>query len=100
MEPKFNPQNNKVLATHSDDVSGDILTVYNRQKPESVMVWAAVSKTWKSPLIFVKQVARVNTNMYINDILAPALSDMNEHIKNGDFTFQQVGAPSHTYNKT
>ena len=66
----------------------------------SVMVWAAVSKDWKSPLIFVKQGAKVNKNVYIDDVLAPALPDMKENFKNEDFTIQQDGAPYHTSNKT
>ena len=53
------------------------------------MVWAAVSKTWKSPLIAVKQGAKVNTNVYIDGILAPALRDMKEHFKNVDCTILQ-----------
>ena len=64
------------------------------------MVWAAVSKTWKSPLIFVKQGDKVNTNVYINNILVPALCDMKENLENQDFTIQQDGAPAHTSNKT
>ena len=49
---------------------------------------------------FVKQGAIVNKNVYTDDILVSALSDMNEHFKNDDFTFQQDGTPSHTSNKT
>ena len=30
---------------------------------------------------------QVNTNVYIDDILGPTLCDMNEHVKNEDFTF-------------
>ena len=63
LETKFNPQNDRVLAQHSDDVPEDMLTVYRHQKPASVMVWAAVSKNWKFHLIFVKQGAKVNTNV-------------------------------------
>ena len=64
------------------------------------MVLAAVSKTWKYPLIFVKQGTKVNTNVYIDDILTPALRGMKNHFKNEDVTIQQAGAPSHTSNKT
>ena len=64
------------------------------------MVWAAVSKNWKYSPIFVKQGAKVNTNEFIDDLLALALRDMQEHIKNKRFTIQQEGAPSHTSNKT
>ena len=78
-----------MLARHSENVPEDILTFYRRQKPASAMVWTAVSKTWKS-LIFVKQGAKVNTNVFIDDILVPALSNMKDHLKNEDFTFQQL----------
>lgn len=100
VEAQFNSQNDRVLAKSSGSVSEEVLTVYRRQKPASVMVWAAVSKSWKSPLIFVKEGAKVNTNAYIDDILTPALCEMKKHFKNETFTFQQDGAPSHTSNRT
>ena len=59
------------------------------------MVWGAISKSWKSPLIFVKEGVKVNTDSYVNDILTPALALMKEKFKNKSFTFQQDGAPSH-----
>ena len=37
-EARFNPQNDRMLARHSEDISEDMLTVYRRQKPASVMV--------------------------------------------------------------
>ena len=40
VEPKFNPQSEKVLAAHSEDVPEELLIVYRRQKPASAMVWA------------------------------------------------------------
>ena len=48
----------------------------------------------------MKQGAKVNTNVYIDDILVPALRDMKEHFKNEDLTIQKNGAASHTSNKT
>ena len=60
------------------------------------MVWAAISKTWKSPLIFVLQGAKVNTNAYIDTILTPALQEAKKPLKDKPFTFQQDGAPSRT----
>ena len=64
------------------------------------MVWGAISKSWKSPLIFVKEGVKVNTDSYVNDILTPALASMKEKFKNKSFSFQQDGAPSHTSKKT
>ena len=100
VEAQFNSQNDRVLAKSSANIPEEVLTVYQRQKPASVMVWAGVSKTWKSSLIFVKEGAKVNTNVYIDDILTPALCEMKKHFKNDKFTFQQDGAPSHTSNRT
>ena len=76
------------------------LKVFRRLKPSSVMVWAATSKTWKSPLIFVPQGAKLNTNSYIELILTPALEEAKKHFKNMPFTFQQDEAQSHTSKKT
>ena len=64
------------------------------------MVWAAVSKTWKSPLIFVKPGTKMNTECYIKEILSPALIKIKKHFKNEVFTFQQDDAPLHTLKKT
>ena len=89
-----------MLTGHSEDVPEDILTVYCRQKPASVMVWAAGSKAWKYLLIFETQGAKINTNVYIDDLLSPALGGMKEYFKNRDFTIQQDDAASHTSNKT
>ena len=63
------------------------------------MVWVAVYKTWKSPLIFIKQGTKLNTNAYIEDILIPASQAMKKHFGNENFTFQQDGAPSHMSRK-
>ena len=79
VEEKFNQQKESVLARHSKDVSEDMLTVYRRQKQAYVMIWATVSKIWKSPLIFVKQGVKVKCrNVYINKMLAHALHDIKE----------------------
>ena len=64
------------------------------------MVWAAISESWRSPFIFVREGAKVNANSYIMDILTPAISEMKKHFKNDHFTFQQDGVPSHMANKT
>ena len=64
------------------------------------MVWAAISKTWKSPIIFVPQGEKVNTNVYIETILTPALQAAKKHFKDKLFIFQQDSAPSHMSKKT
>ena len=93
-------QNDRVLAKKRDNIPEHLKKVYRLQKPASLMVWAAVSETWKSPLIFIKQGTRLNTNAYIGDILIPASQAIKKHFGNENFTFQQDGAPSNTSRKT
>ena len=100
VEVKFNTQNDRILGKSPKDLPDHLRFVSRRQKPSSVMVWGAISKSWKSPLIFVKEGVKVNTDLYVNDILTPALASMKEKFKNKSFTFQQDGAPSHTSKKT
>ena len=100
VEAICNRQNDRVLAKSSADIPDSARSVFRRQKPSSVMVWAAISKTWKSPLIFVPQGVKINTNAYIETILSPALQAAKKHFKNKPFVFQQDGAPSHTSKKT
>ena len=99
VEAIYNQQNDRVLAKSSADIPDSTRSVFRRQKP-SVMVWAAISKTWKSPIIFVPQGAKVNTNAYIKTILTSALQAAKKHFKDKPFIFQQDAAPSHTSKKT
>ena len=96
----FNPQNDRVLAKKRDNISEHLKTVYRQQNLPLVMVWVAVSKMWKSPLSFIKQSTKLNTNVYIEDILIPASQAMKKQFGNENFTFQQDDAPFHTSRKT
>ena len=100
VEAKFNPQNDTVLAKKCNNIPKHLKTVYRKQKPALFMVWVAVSKMWKSPLIFIKQGMKLNTNVYIEDILIPASQAIKKHFGNKNFTFQQDNAPFHTSRKT
>ena len=55
LEAKLNSQNNRILAKNVNSISPSLKTVFCRQKPASVMVWAAISESWRSFLIFVKE---------------------------------------------
>ena len=72
VEAKFNSQNDRVYLKKQGNISNNLTTVFRRQKPLSVMVWAAVSKSWKSPIIFIERGVKINTDAYINKILVPA----------------------------
>ena len=97
---KLNSQNDRILAKSADSIPTSVKSVFRRQKPASVMVWAAICDSSKSRLIFVKEGAKINANTHIDDILTPAQAQMKKHFKDRPFTFQQDDAPSHTANKT
>ena len=67
IEATVNNQKVRVYAKPSADVDDSVRTVVRRQMPCSRMVCAAVSKSCKSPLIFVEQGVKINKDRYIND---------------------------------
>ena len=65
------------------------------------MVWAAISKAWRSPLIFVEEKVNINAKAYIKKILQPMSASAKDHFGNERlWTFQQDGATTHTANIT
>ena len=67
VEPEVNTQNDRVLTTGSDSVVPSIRTAYSRQMPAGVMVWAAVASAGqKSPLVFILEDVKVNTQVNLN----------------------------------
>ena len=56
IEASVNNQNERVYAKPSAVIDESVRTVYRRQNPFSLMVWAVVSKSSKPPLIFAEQV--------------------------------------------
>ena len=60
------------------------------------MVWAAVTATVRSPLVFVSSGVKLNSQRYISDILEGELLHWaREHIEGAAWFFQQDSAPSH-----
>ena len=60
------------------------------------MVWAAITKSGRSPLVFVEQGVKLNQENYRNDILVGSLLPWaKEHLKKCLWTFQRDLAPSH-----
>ena len=60
------------------------------------MVWGAVTKSVRSPLVFVEQGIKLNQENYQNDILVGSLLPWAKgHFKKRPRTFQLDSAPSH-----
>ena len=100
VEPQINQQNDRVLAASSSCIDPAVRTVYRRQKPAGVMVWAAVaSDGTKSPLVFIKEGVKVNSQVYLKMLEEQVLTWVTESFPGG-YVFTQDGAPSHTSNVT
>ena len=84
----------------TQNLQQSVKTVYRRQKLFSIMVWAVVSNSWKSPQILLQQVVNINLDLYINNIQIPAFEELKKHFKHQHFTFQQYGTLCHTSIKT
>ena len=95
----YNQRNDKIIGRNVKEIPYNQKNMYQTMKPASIMVWAAVSKTWRSFLIFIDQSTKINAKYYVENILEPMLKSAKDHF--GDdtlWTFQQDGATSHTAN--
>ena len=69
VQQAHNHQNERVLAKALDSIPANTRKVFRTQKPDSVMVWTAISEKGKSPLVFVPSGVKINKKLYIKDIL-------------------------------
>ena len=93
IQQAVNQKNDRVWAS-SFTTKGRIVT--RRQNPQSVMVWAVVTATGRSPLLFVPTGVKLNSERYILDILEGCLLPWTkQHFKDEPWTLQQDLAPSH-----
>ena len=101
VEPKLHRQNSRVYATSRADVNPAILKVRKAEFPAKIMVWGAICSSGTLDLKFIDPGTKVNKEYYINDVLRPVLLPEAQRLyPNGNWIFQQDGAPSHTANVT
>ena len=97
VQQAHNRQNDRVLSKTINSIPVNTGKVLRSQKPASVMVWAAVSKRGKSPLVFIPQGVKINKELYVNKILEGSLLPWSKSVFGDEvWTFQQDGATSHT----
>lgn len=97
VQQSHNHQNDRVLSRSLEAIPGNAGKVFRTQKPASVMVWAAISESGKSLLVFVPQGVKINKERYIEDILEGALRPWCNSVYGDEaWSFQQDGATSHT----
>ena len=95
IEQSLNKQNDRILALSKDALPQDTFRVFRTQKPMSVMVWAGVTSTGRTPLVFVPQGVKINQSVYRDDILEKVLKPWaRKHFKKEKWVFQQDSAPA------
>ena len=95
-----NAQNDRILANSPSKVPEKFRYVSQVQKPQSVMVWAGISKMGRTPFIYRKGLKSYSIN-YRELVLEPVLKNVSQEIfESGSFIFQQDCAPARTSKAT
>ena len=101
VEEALNKQNDRILSRTVSSIPEEYRLVKRVQKPSYVMVWAGISAEGRIPLVFVPSGVKINANTYKELILEPVVKKLAETMfNNGEFLFQQDGAPAHTARST
>ncbi|KAI6650908.1 Carnitine O-palmitoyltransferase 1, liver isoform isoform X2 [Oopsacas minuta] len=91
----LNKQNHRILATDKSTLPESTFRVSRTQKPASVMVWAGVTATGRTPLIFIPKGVKINQSVYRESILENVLKPWAQsHFGNDLWVFQQDSAPA------
>uniref|UniRef100_A0A914MLI1 Tc1-like transposase DDE domain-containing protein n=1 Tax=Meloidogyne incognita TaxID=6306 RepID=A0A914MLI1_MELIC len=92
IEAVHNHQNDRIWTTESP-LSDKLIT--HSQHPRSVMVWAGICASGKTPLIFVDPGVKVNRDYYLREILQCCKPWAKSHFGRRVWIFQQDSAPAH-----
>ena len=93
IEAFHNHQNDRIWASKRP-LSDHIVT--HSQHPRSVMVWAGICASGKTPLIFVDPGVKINQDYYKQQILRDVLEPWaRAHFRNKPWVFQKDSAPAH-----
>ena len=96
-----NRHNDRVLAKDIQQVPTESKTAFQRQHPASVMVWAGITASGKTPLVFVPPGVKVNKDFYIKHILEDVVTPWaKKKFGKKCWTFMQDGSPTHTAKAT
>ena len=86
IEAFHNHQNDRIWAKNSPQ-SDKIVT---HSHPQSVMVWAGICASDKTPLVFVDPGVKINKNYYLQEILQSVLEPWARvYFRNREWIFQQ-----------
>ncbi|KAF2886382.1 hypothetical protein ILUMI_01255 [Ignelater luminosus] len=96
IEQFVNTQNDRVYLTERTYENLKHRLVTRSNYPSQIMVWAAVTATGRSPLVFIEPGVKVNATYYRESVLEAALKPWaRKQFGHADWTFQQDSAPAH-----
>ncbi|VDP05368.1 unnamed protein product [Heligmosomoides polygyrus] len=101
VQPVHNHQNRRQLLKKGQQKTSAARTISRRHFPASVMVWAGICATGKTPLVFMEQNVKINAASYqqyvLRDVLEPWATS---HFGETGFSLQQDWAPAHSAKST
>lgn len=101
VERHYNRQNGRQLLKKGQKKSGKANIITRRHFPSSVMVWAGICASGKTPLVFIDRNVKINGAVYQQAILRDVLHPWAQnHFGNDAWMLQQDWAPSHSAKKT
>lgn len=101
MQQAHNSKNDVVYSLSIEAIPDEFRNVHRFQNKSSVMVWAALSKKGKIPIVFIDKGIKINGKYYREQVLEEHMVPGAKKLyPNGGWTFQQDSAPSHSANAT
>lgn len=101
ISPAHNRQNYRQLLRKGQQKTAAAKIAERRHFPASVMVWAGICATGKTPLVFIDRNVKINAAIYqqivLRDVLEPWAT---RHFGQDGFTLQQDWAPAHSARTT
>lgn len=96
VERQFNKQNDRIWSPSASTIDPAQRIISRSQHPASIMVWAGICATGKTPLVFVTPGAKVNAAHYQKEVLEKVVLPWSQrHFNGAAWTFQQDSAPAH-----
>ncbi|EYC41234.1 hypothetical protein Y032_0576g216 [Ancylostoma ceylanicum] len=97
VEQVWNKQNDRLWLKGKNSVSSSQFNVTRKQGPPSIMVWAGITESGRTPLVFLEKRSKMNAELYRFLVLKTHLKPWAEkHFGNARWIFQQGSAPCHT----
>lgn len=101
LQDTHNQQNDRVYGISLNSIPVNKLAVERFQGVSAVMVWGAISKKGKFPLLFIDRGVKINKEYYIEHVLKNhLLVNAKRMYQDEYYCFQQDSAPSHKANVT